>query len=215
MKFPLFSPCKSVFKLSLTVLIIIVLLSSSFKSPNRNLVNEYTQNLNYTVYVSGSKRGTLHAQLIRSADKSFKIRLETNIHFPFTNVLSLIQVNYTASGLESASSFKKINNHLNEQISLQKTNGGYILTNDAGQKNRIITQIPFSVGRLYHHEPLGMKELFSERLGAFVPIKNLREGEYELIQPDGKKNVFVYRYGICTEMRTEMMACNVRFVLSE
>jgi hypothetical protein len=202
------------FKILVSTLIIVVL-TSSYKAPRKEVANDFTQNLNYTVYVSGSKRGTLHAQLIRSADKSFKIRLETNIHFPFTDVLSLIQVNYTASGLESASSFKKINNHVNEQISLQKTNGGYILTNDAGQKNRIITQIPFSVGRLYHNEPLGMKELFSERLGTFVPIKNLREGEYELIQPDGKKNVFVYRYGICTEMRTEMMGCNVRFVLSE
>jgi hypothetical protein len=202
------------FKILISTLILVVL-TSSYKAPRKEVANDFTQNLTYTVYVSGSKRGTLDAQLIRSADKSFRIRLETNIHFPFTNVLSLIQVNYTASGLESASSFKKINNHVNEQISLQKTNGGYILTNDAGQKNRIITQIPFSVGRLYHHEPLGMKELFSERLGAFVPIKNLREGEYELIQPDGKKNVFVYRYGICTEMRTEMMACNVRFVLSE
>jgi hypothetical protein len=202
------------FKILMSTLIIVVL-TSSYKAPRKEVANDFTQNLNYTVYVSGSKRGTLHAQLIRSADKSFKIRLETNIHFPFTDVLSLIQVNYTTSGLQSASSFKKINNHVNEQISLQKTTGGYILTNDAGQKNRIITQIPFSVGRLYHNEPLGMKELFSERLGTFVPIKNLREGEYELIQPDGKKNVFVYRYGICTEMRTEMMGCNVRFVLSE
>lgn len=194
--------------------LILVLLTSSYKS-TKEVDNDFTQNLTYTVYVSGSKRGTLHAQLIKSTDKSFKIRLETNIHFPFTNVLSLIQVNYSASGLESASSFKKINNHVNEQINLQKTNGGYIITNDSGQKNRILTQIPFSVGRLYHHEPRGMKELFSERLGAFVPIKNLREGEYELVQPDGKKNVFVYRFGICTEMRTEMMACNVRFVLSK
>lgn len=194
--------------------LILVLLTSSYKS-TKEVDNDFTQNLTYTVYVSGSKRGTLHAQLIKSTDKSFKIRLETNIHFPFTNVLSLIQVNYSASGLESASSFKKINNHVNEQINLQKTNGGYIITNDSGQKNRILTEIPFSVGRLYHHEPVGMKELFSERLGAFVPIKNLREGEYELVQPDGKKNVFVYRFGICTEMRTEMMACNVRFVLSK
>jgi hypothetical protein len=202
------------FKILISTLII-VMLTSSYKAPRKEVANDFTQNLTYTVYVSGSKRGTLHAQLIRSADKSFKIRLETNIHFPFTNVLSLIQVNYTTSGLESASSFKKINNHVNEQINLQKIIGGYLLTNEAGQKTRILTQIPFSVGRLYHHEPHGMKELFSERLGAFVPIKNLREGEYELIQPDGKKNVFVYRYGICTEMRTEMMACNVRFVLSE
>ena len=202
------------FKILLSTLIIVVL-TSSYNSPRKEVVKDFTQNLTYTVYVSGSKRGTLQAQLIRSADKSFKIRLETNIHFPFTNVLSLIQVNYSASGLESASSFKKINNHVNEQINLQKTIGGFLLTNDAGQETRILEQIPFSVGRLYHYEPLGMKELFSERLGAFVPIKNLREGEYELIQPDGKKNVFVYRYGICTEMRTEIMACNVRFVLSE
>jgi hypothetical protein len=202
------------FKILLSTLIIVVL-TSSYNSPRKEVVKDFTQNLTYTVYVSGSKRGTLQAQLIRSADKSFKIRLETKIHFPFTNVLSLIQVNYSALGLESASSFKKINNHVNEQINLQKTIGGFLLTNDAGQETRILAQIPFSVGRLYHNEPLGMKELFSERLGAFVPIKNLREGEYELIQPDGKKNVFVYRYGICTEMRTEMMACNVRFVLSE
>ena len=202
-------------KLAFSALIFITLLTSSFKEPHRKYPNDHSQNLTYTVYVSGNKRGTLHAQLIRATDKSYKIRLETNIHFPFTNVLSLIQVNYSATGLENASSFKKINNHVNEKISLQKTNGGYLLTDDAGKQIRILAQIPFSVGRLYHNEPHGLKELFSERLGAFLTIKNLREGEYELIQPDGKKNVYVYRYGICTEMRTEMMACNVRFVLSE
>ncbi len=180
-----------------------------------NALPAHTQNLRYTVYVSGSNRGTLRAQIIRLADKSFNIRLETKLHFPFTDVVSLIQVNYSAKGLESASSLKHINNDLKEEVYIRRVEGGYALKDLDGKDSRLLTEIPFSVGRLYHDEPVGMKELFSERLGAFVPIRTLKAGEYELIQPDGKKNVFVYRYGICTEMRTEMMACNVRFVLTD
>ncbi len=175
----------------------------------------HTQQLHYTVYVSGSNRGSLNAEIIRKADKSFDIRLETKLHFPFTDVVSLIQVHYTAQGLENASSQKHINNDLKEYFQTRRAEGGYTVVDVDGNKSIFPGKIPFSVGRLYHDEPVGMKELFSERLGTFVPIRTLKAGEYELLQPDGKKNVFVYRYGICTEMRTEMMACNVRFVLTD
>ena len=206
-----FKPLTSLFRISFLFLAGLCFIANPSFAANSTL----TQHLKYTVYVSGSKRGTLQADINRKPDKSFDIRLETKLHFPFTDVVSLIQVHYKAHGLESSSSLKHINDDLKEKITVKRVDGGYALTDVDGKNTQLLGKIPFSVGRLYHDEPVGMKELFSERLGTFVPIRSLKAGEYELLQPDGKKNVFVYRYGICTEMRTEMMACNVRFVLTD
>lgn len=203
------------FSRSISRTLLVFAIASSLSSSALKAIPVHTQRLHYKVYVSGKDRGSLHADITRQADASFQIRLETRLHFPFTDVVSLIQVNYSAKGLEHASSMKHINNDLKEKFITQRVNGGYSLTDVDGNNSQFKQEIPFSVGRLYHDEPVGRSEIFSERLGAFVPLRTLQKGEYELVQPDGKKNVFVYRYGICTEMRTEMMACNVRFVLSE
>lgn len=71
-------------------------------------------------------------------------------------------------------------------------------------KNRKVT---YSTTNLYHHEPLGISELFSERYGVFCKIKPIGNHTYELHLPTGKKNLYRYRDGICREVEVnETMA---------
>lgn len=174
------------------------------------------QKLNYTVYVAGKNVGKLKAECTREPNNTFYIRLETRIHLPFKDIVSLIETRYSGNELISSSSQKHINDNLKEKITVTRQQNTYHLVNTSEKVNRYFpAPIDFSVGKLYHFMPQGLTSIFSERLGAFIPIKETKKGVFELIQPDGKKNTFVYKYGICTEMQTEMLACSVRFQLSE
>lgn len=64
-------------------------------------------------------------------------------------------------------------------------------------RNRKVT---YSCTNLYHHEPLGITELFSERYGVFCKIKPMGNHAYELCLPTGKKNYYRYKDGICKEV---------------
>ena len=114
-----------------------------------------------------------------------------------------------------ASSEKRINSRLDEWITISLQNGKYKIENEKGTKSTFTGPIGFSVGMLYHFEPSGQNLVFSERLGTFVPIKKTSNGVYELSQPDGKKNIFKYSNGVCTEMKTEMLASSVQFSLED
>lgn len=174
------------------------------------------QKLNYTVYVAGKNVGKLKAECTREPNNTFYIRLETRIHLPFKDIVSLIETRYSGNELVSSSSQKHINENLKEKITVTRQQNTYHLVNTSEKVNTYFpAPIDFSVGRLYHFMPQGLTTIFSERLGAFIPIKETKKDVFELIQPDGKKNTFVYKYGICTEMQTEMLACSVRFQLSE
>jgi hypothetical protein len=174
------------------------------------------QKLNYTVYVAGKNVGKLNAFCTRGESNTFYIRLETRIHLPFKDIVSLIETRYAGNELVSSSSQKHINGTLKELITVVRQQNTYHLVNSLDKINTFFpAPIDFSVGKLYHFMPHGLNKIFSERLGAFIPIKETKEGVFELTQPDGNKNVFTYKYGICTGMQTEMFAFNVRFQLSE
>jgi len=173
------------------------------------------QNLRYTVYAAGSDVGGLKAICTRVSGNSFTISLETKLNLPFKKIVSLIQARYDGNKLVFASSEKRINSRLDEWITISLQNGKYKIENEKGNKSTFTGPIAFSVGMLYHFEPMGQTLVFSERLGTFVPIKKTSTGVYELCQPDGKKNIFKYSNGVCTEMKTEILASSVRFRLDE
>jgi hypothetical protein len=69
-----------------------------------------------------------------------------------------------------------------------------------GEKSVIDTEIEECVADLYFTEPRHLNRVFSETLGRFLPVKSLGGGMYELILPEGKKNVFKYENGILQQV---------------
>ena len=171
--------------------------------------------LEYSVYVSGNKVGMLDAVCTLSSDSVRIISLQTRLSFPFRKVFSNIQARYHHNTLVYASSEKHINEELQEWITVSKQQERYRIESHNAEPRYFNSSISFSVGLLYHYEPQNKSSIFSERLGAYVPIKATGTSVYEMRQPDGKTNVFTYRNGICTEMQTEMMASRVKFKLNE
>lgn len=75
--------------------------------------------------------------------------------------------------------------------------------------------IALTVTTLYYAEPVGHKQVYSERYGKLCLLKRLAAGSYELLFPDGKKSIYNYQKGICSEVIAELAGAKLRFVLQE
>ncbi|QHS62056.1 DUF6134 family protein [Chitinophaga agri] len=70
-----------------------------------------------------------------------------------------------------------------------------------GQKSVLNTaEIIHSVGEMYFMEPRQITKIFSETLGVFLTLNSLGNGLYELLLPEGKKNVYKYEKGTLVQV---------------
>ncbi|MBC7388549.1 MAG: hypothetical protein H7329_05005, partial [Opitutaceae bacterium] len=75
----------------------------------------------------------------------------------------------------------------------------------------ISSNINYSIVDLYFKEPKGLNTVFSNTHGAFLIIKPLGKGDYELQLPDGKTNIFRYLNGKLMQVEAKMMVGKVIF----
>lgn len=171
------------------------------------------QTLVYKVFVENEQKGTLNAKIIKHSSNDYDIRLTTSLKIFFFDIISDIQLQYKKGVLYASHSTKHVNGVQTEHTKVTNKNN-YLLVTGSGLKEQKHTDpIPFSVGRLYHAEPKGFDSIFSERLGSKVNLSGIGPNAYELKQPDGTRNYFFYKDGICIEMQTRMRGRKVRFVL--
>ncbi|UFH52621.1 DUF6134 family protein [Spirosoma sp. KNUC1025] len=87
-----------------------------------------------------------------------------------------------------------------------------ILVNGAHSElnNRRVT---YSTASLYLQEPLGIRELFSERHGQFCPLRPVASHVYEMTLPDGRKNRYRYVEGVCQEVEVQQVLFTIYFRL--
>jgi hypothetical protein len=194
-------------------LILILLLFSAGSQNVKALVRSNEQILNYKVLVNEELKGNLVAKIERESDKDFKISLVTTLDVFFLNIVSDINLEYSNGKLKQAKSSKHINGVRTEYTEMKQVNGKMIVKGSEIDDLSITSPVTFSVGRLYHCEPRGFSSIFSERLGSEVTISSIGRSAYELRQPDGTRNYFFYKQGVCSEMQTRMRGKKVRFVL--
>ena len=73
---------------------------------------------------------------------------------------------------------------------------------DAGQHRfEAIPRLEFHVLQLYLKEPVGIKEVYSEKFQQAVPVQQNGPHSYILSLPDGNQNIYYYTNGACTRIR--------------
>lgn len=75
--------------------------------------------------------------------------------------------------------------------------------------------IDYCILNTYFEIPSGKTQLFSERWGKSIGIKDYKNGSFLLQPPNGSQNTLIYKEGICQEMQFNHTLANVRFVLKK
>lgn len=78
----------------------------------------------------------------------------------------------------------------------------YHVTSTLGNRSFSGT-VSISSIQLYFREPVGVQQVFVERIGDFLPLTKTATGVYEYTLPDGIRNIFRYRNGMLYEMEVK------------
>ena len=148
----------------------------------------------FEVRIADHAVGTIEAnRKLTGAAKSIIIR--TWIQVMFSKVNSDIVSEYNNNILTNARVSRVSGKTGEDKQTIVRRNGKEYTIIVNGEKSVLDTEIEECVADLYFAEPRQINRVFSETLGRFLPLKSLGGGVYELILPEGKKNVFRYENG--------------------
>lgn len=157
-------------------------------------VRANAQTNTFEVRVGNHAVGTIEANRKTSgAAKSIIIR--TRIQVMLSKVNSDIINEYSNNVLTNAKSSRIKNGDDKKSTTTVRNGKEYTITVDGEKSVLNNAEIEECVADLYFTEPRQLTRVFSETLGRFLPLKSLGGGMYELLLPEGKKNVFKYENG--------------------
>jgi hypothetical protein len=131
----------------------------------------------------------------------------------FSDAYSKSEVYFKNGHLQKSTLIQKVNDKEREKTDISYNGTHYRIQRKGEVASDLKNSILYSIAMLYHTEPEGKKNVFSERYGKFFDIKKIDANRYELALPDGKKTFYTYENGICTRVQTKQMLMDVRFEL--
>ncbi|CAL1520668.1 DUF6134 family protein [Chitinophaga sp. MM2321] len=156
----------------------------------------------FEVRVANHAIGTIEAQRkVNGTAKSIviKTRIQTILSKVNSDIINEYNNNVLTMARSTRVSGSGKSNDDKETTTRRNGNDYTIILN--GTKLKIDnTEIDHCVGELYFAEPKQVTRIFSETLGRFLQLRPLGSGEYELVLPEGKKNIYKYLNGTLVQV---------------
>ncbi|PWJ59019.1 hypothetical protein CLV98_103392 [Dyadobacter jejuensis] len=184
-------------------------------------VEGYAQERFFTVQVGGKNVGQLTVfPMDTNLNRRFQ-RVESEFKFLFQEGKYSNRSAYANGLLLHSTSIHSLNGEMKEKTvtkyTINKTYDILFFNADGSKKDtrQIVKPIYNTITNLYYQEPVGLKQVYSERFAEFCSIVPLSKQQYAVTMPDGKLNIFSYRSGQFIEMETEMIGFQLKVVPSQ
>ena len=171
-----------------------------------------SQVLEYDIQLGSRSVGTLIVTPSNLKSKDFAIRMDAEMSLPLTAVHSVFDVKFEGGILKKAEMVQKMNGKVREKAIITRNGIQYEMNIDGIQKT-MQREVTYTIAKLYHFEPKDVKEVFSERFGAYATIAEVAPHLYEITLPDKNRNTYRYENGICVEMTSKHSLARVTFRL--
>lgn len=174
----------SIFRVLLTVITVAVLYLQANAQTNT-----------FEVRIANHAVGTIEANR-KTNGPAKSIIIKTRIQMMLAKINSDIINEYSNNVLSNSKSSRISGKNGEDKNTTTVRNGKEYTITVNGEKSVINNaEIEECVADLYFAEPKQVTRVFSETLGRFLPLKSIGGGMYELLLPEGKKNVFKYENG--------------------
>lgn len=175
------------------------------------------QNLKYTLIVNNKNIGYVYAT--QSKEKNFtyykiQSRAKVEIFITFMNDF-IMNTTYKDNVMTESFTERRVNDGITDYCKIRLEENTYVIDYKSQKKYLKDYKLQYSVACLYFIEPKGLKSIFSESYGQFLPIKEIAEHQYELTLPSGQKNYYHYKDGICVDADIFNAFTKVYFKLAE
>jgi len=179
--------------------------------------NLFAQQLTYTITVKDDIIGKLIAyKNVHGSKTDYTLVSDINVHKVVdVAVFYKLEASFEKSKLMSSKLIQTTNERQNINSTTYWNGANYLITVDGNRTSIKEKIIDFNLATLYYQEPINRKKIWSDAYGKFLSIRMSKKGNYELSLPDGRKNIYTYHKGICTQVITEQMFTKIIFTLTK
>lgn len=173
------------------------------------------QVLTYQIYMGSDSIGLLHAEhkingLVHNYELKSNMSVKSIVNVDIQYLLTAV---FDKDKLLNSFTEQDVNGRIKVHSTIKWDGKSYaIQTLDKRDriKNNLIT---YNLSSLYFKEPINQTKVYSDTHGVFLNIKPVGPHKYELVLPDGKRNLYTYQFGICKEVEVNQLFSKVYFKL--
>lgn len=173
----------------------------------------------YDVYSDDKHIGEIQAVLRADGSTRFyemKTKVEYRVLFKTMQFDNLIASQYHGEVLSEASSTDHLNEKLRSQNRVLRTREGYQVQEDDKKASTLtVPTIRHCLASIYFTEPKGISQVFSQRLAALIPIREVAPHKYAVELSSSKTNYYYFKNGICTEVEVNHWFDDFHFKLRQ
>lgn len=171
------------------------------------------QTSTYDIYWRSKEVGQLITSQELTGDSAL-VNIRTHVVIPWVDkkLNFKLQSLYIADQMHKSISTYYLDNNKQEDSRMQWTGQGYkrsLWENPPLRQEK--RKIYYSISRLYVDEPIGKKEVYSERHQCFLALKEVEPHCYELRLPDDNSNRYYYQNGNLVRIEAEEGWFTIRF----
>lgn len=160
------------------------------------------QSSEYDIVLFGKSIGDGEAvsKQIANGKTQYKLftKAEANVMFKKRTSMTDIDLSYDGKTLTSCKLDREKDGEL-QHIEIIYENGKHYFIED-GKKQAVKKPITYTTTQLFFEEPIGVKEVYVERLNIFAPLEYEGDGVYKTVV-DGGDNYYRYENGVLVELR--------------
>ncbi|WP_420150560.1 DUF6134 family protein [Spirosoma sp.] len=173
------------------------------------------QALTYDVIVHNRPVGQLNvSKASTETGIHYRVDADVSVHLlGEKRMVTRFTSTYRNNVLVEASFTDKLNGRTRHDAQIRWNGSSYVIRINDAHSTLTDRRATYSTASLYDREPVGVRELFSERYGQFCALKTTADHTYELTLPDGKKNYYRYVNGRCHEVEVQQPLFTVFFRL--
>lgn len=173
--------------------------------------------LNYKVVQNNNTIGWIKLEKKDSTD-AYQLLFSCETKKRILILITIIekQQSFFRDGIMIQSSvYRKINNDIKvNKLTTYKTNY-YEINNKNNLMQLKLNAISYNQLSLYFFEPVNISEVYSEHYDKYFSIKKMQVGCYVVEYPDGSKNYYYYKNGVCIKVKVERSLFTAEFVLTK
>jgi len=174
------------------------------------------EKISFSIVNNDSKIGYINIQKT-SANQittySIESEVNTKVIFNFSAVGQEKSI-YKDDTLIYSSMYRKLNNKVKLNQSLEFIDGKYVLKNKGKEERIDLESINRNLVTLFFFEPKGFQKVFSDKYSQMVDVTPIGQNKYEVILPNKSSSIYHYKNGRCTKIDVEGSFFKVELMLT-
>jgi len=194
------------------LLLILVLITTLSHTPAAQ-----SQILNYKVVQNNSVIGWLKLERKDSLNSSL-ITSSSEIKKRFLLLFTIIEnqeVLFQNGMMMRSYVYRKVNSDIKVNKRTTYTGNHYEVKKGKFLTLINLSSITYNQLSLYFFEPVNVREVYSDNYERYLKIEKTGNEFYTMELPEGNKNYYYYKNGVCSKVKVEQSLFTIEFILSD